>query len=296
MKGKRVQLNMFLFKSSVGILLLILSSSVWADDLPKTGNFSLPTSQQPGSLLAIGQTIVDKGQRQINLLLQSVQYQGGYETSFNPNFTYGFKDELAMQIVVPYYMQNKNIDLRSEGLADLELQFEYAYYNKDSKTYSDQGTALVEFLFPTGSTQKDPATGAGAMSALFGTTFSRTFVDWYVFGCLGFQLYGTDNGTQYGKAYIYDLGFGRNIAAKPSKWIFAWLIEIDGEYATADVINFMRDDNSGGNVIYVTPAIWYSTPHIIFQAGIGHAVYQRLFGDQQLYTYLYALDFSYTFS
>lgn len=265
------------------------------DVLPKTGNFSLKTSQQPGSLVSIGQTILDKNQGQINIILQSPQFEGGYNTTIAPNFTYGLTSEFALQIAVPVILQAKRFNTRSSGLSDLQLQLEYAYYNHDTKQFSEQGTLLGQLSFPTGSTEKQPPTGLGAMSLLLGTTFSRTYEKWVAFFCSGVTLLDSYHASNSGNQYLYEFGIGRNIDSRPSKWIFAWLIELDGQYSTANTVDFLRDENSGGNVIYVTPSLWFSTPVLILQTGLGYAVSQNLLGEQRKNTYLWIMDFSLTF-
>lgn len=265
------------------------------DVLPKTGNFSLKIAQQPGSLVSIGQTILEKKQSQINVILQSPQFEGGYTTSLAPNFTYGLTDEFTLQIAVPVILQAKKNNLRSSGLSDLQVQLEYVYYNRDTKQFSEQGTLLSQLSFPTGSIEKKPSTGLGAMSLLLGTTFSRTYEKWYAFFCSGVTLNDSYHASNSGNQYLYELGIGRNIDSRPSKWIFAWLVEMDGQYSTANISTFLRDENSGGNLIYVTPSLWFSTPVLILQTGLGYAVSQNLLGNQRKNTYLWIMDFSLTF-
>ena len=94
--------------------------------------------------------------------------------------------------------------------------------------------------------------------------------------------------------YLYEFGFGR-IFATAGGWIFNWLIEIDGTFSEKDKYHGIKNPDSGGNVIYVTPSLWASSENWIIQAGLGYAVQQHLFGDQNRKGYLLVFNFGRTF-
>jgi len=108
----------------------------------------------------------------------------------------------------------------------------------------------------------------GSPSFFLGTTFNRTYVDWFVFSSPGAVLTTAKTGTKFGNSYLYQFGFGRNIA-DTNGWILAGMAEIDGDYTQRNRVRGIIDANSGGNVIYVTPSLWASTKKFIFQFGVG---------------------------
>ena len=73
------------------------------------------------------------------------------------------------------------------------------------------------------------------------------------------------------------------------------MVEIDGFYYEKDKIQGHVDPNSGGNVIYVTPSIWISTPTIYFQLGAGLPVSQHWNGHQNRENYLITGSFGLSF-
>jgi hypothetical protein len=262
---------------------------------PRIGNFSLPTSQQPGSFLSLGQNIFDEGQLQLNLMVDDYMARHSHSIDLAPYAIYAVSDQFSVLLNIPFALDYEQDDSHSSGIEDLYVQLEYGYYSKQNSRFTDQATVLAYTSFPTGSRHKVPPTGIGTVSFLLGTTFLRTYIDWYGFVSSGVGITTSHNGTNFGNKYLYQFGLGRNISACPSKWILAWLVEIDGLYSDKSLIEFEKNDNSGGNVVYITPSLWFSKKHLIIQAGVGKACAQHLFGIQPLNTYLWAANLAWTF-
>lgn len=73
--------------------------------------------------------------------------------------------------------------------------------------------------------------------------------------------------------------------SKCSNWIFALMVEADGQYSEKDKINGIINPNSGGNVVFITPSLWISSKKLILQFGIGFPVVQDLYGNQNKMNY-----------
>lgn len=175
------------------------------------------------------------------------------------------------------------------------MQLEYVYYSKQTHDYADTATLVMSTSIPTGSSQKNPATGYGAPTFFLGGTFSRLYADWFGFFSPGFLATTSRNGTSFGNNFLYQFGLGKNISYETSKYILSWLVELNGTYYQKNQFHGQTDPNSGGNIIYVMPSIWYSTQHLILQGGVGWAVQQRWNGNQQNSTYLLAASIGWTF-
>jgi hypothetical protein len=128
-----------------------------------------------------------------------------------------------------------------------------------------------------------------------GATFNRTYVDWFAFTSYGATLPTRDGTTHFGDQFFYEYGVGRNICSIEKSWIFAWMVEGTGQYSQKNTIEGIIDQNSGGNLFYVTPSIWISSKSLIFQLGIGWAVAQHLFGNQKDFTYSVVANVGWTF-
>lgn len=261
----------------------------------KEGNLSLPSSQQPGPLVGFGQNIVEKGVKQLYLFADYYQRGGGHATDIIPSFLWGFNDQFSIYYNVPIGPSYKDRKHHSSGLEDVFVQFEYAFYSEAKKYFTEQATIVFNVTLPTGSSHVNPPLGYGASSCFIGTTYNHTEVEWFYYGSLGSILTSsTKRCTKFGNQFLYECGFGRNIPS-PEGWIYAWMVEIDGEYSSRNRKHGKVDKNSGGNVIFVTPSLWVSNETFILQLGIGGPIYQHTFGHQLSYLYQVILNLGYTF-
>lgn len=282
----RFQSFLEFFLSYLLMSFLIGISSAQADqEPPKIGNFIMPFSQQPGPLLGIGENILEKNQYQYLLYADDYAGVNQHFVDVYPAFLYGITDALSILVSTPIAASYQTNQYKSRGFEDAFLQLEYNFYNKSTSTYYDVATVLANVTAPTGSIDKNPSTGVGSPSFLLGATFDRTYVDWFFFTSYGGIFTTAKNGTKFGNNYLYQGGFGRTIA-NTKDWLFALILEGTGTYSQQDRVHGVIDPDSGGNEIYMTPSLWFSTKHLIVQSGVGYAVAQHLYGQQNRDTYL----------
>ncbi|MBX9622017.1 MAG: hypothetical protein K2X28_08385 [Alphaproteobacteria bacterium] len=265
------------------------------EEPPKVGNFTLPTSQQPGPLVSFGENIVDKNQTQLFLFADDYRGVKKHTIDIIPAILYGAADDLSIFFNVPVAASYKENKSRSSGLEDMFLQLEYAFYTNKTSELIDQATLVMNMTFPTGSTKKQPPTSFGSSSFFLGATFSRMYTDWFGFTSHGVVLTTSHDSTKFGNEFFYQAGFGRNILSIDSEWIFAWMIEADGQYTEKNKVKSITDSHSGGNTMYVTPSLWVSSKKIIAQLGFGLPATQHLFGNQKRNNYLLVANFGRTF-
>lgn len=276
------------------ILLLILSACLFGEEEPpKMGNFALPSSQQPYGIDALGCNILDKGELQTWLYADDYSGKRRRLIELMPYAAYGLREDLSLSLFLPFTPLNKSEDQKSNGPEDFFLQLEYVFYTKSSKTSVQQATLFSSLIFPTGSINKSPSTGLGSYSFLLGGTFSCYRVDWFLFAVPATILSTSKGSTRSGNQFIYQLGIGRNIPGPPDQ-IRAWMVEINGLYGQKNRIKGVVDNDSGGNVIFLTPSLWFSTKRFIAQFGVSFPVNQNLFGDQQKVDYALNLNVAYS--
>ena len=261
---------------------------------PKIGNYSLPTSQQPAALFGFGGNIIDKGEVQLYLFADDFVGKKKITIDIIPSVLFGITDNWSVFFNAPFTPLLRDGPNKSSGLEDFFIQLEYAFYNKSTATYVDQATLVTNITVPTGSIHKNPPTGFGSPGLFLGGTYYRTWVDWFAFTANGAVLTGSEHGTKFGDQFLYQMGFGRNFPS-PKGWIYAWMIEVDGQYNKKNRIDEIIDNNSGGNTIYVTPSIWISSKEMLFQFGVSLPVNQNLFGDQNKFDYALNLNFAWSF-
>jgi hypothetical protein len=278
--------------------LLTSSLTLWAAQSGQpqcnSGNFALMWSQQPGPLISFGENIINRNQVQLFLFGDGFIGQKQHFIDLVPGILYGITNDLSIFFNIPLAADYRADNHHSAGFEDIFLQFEYALYTKASECSSDQLTFVANASFPTGSSHKNPPTGFGSMSYFIGATYNHTWVNWFWFTSYGAELPTSHHGTKFGNQFLYQLGFGRNIA-NTRGWMFAWMAEIDGTFSKRNRIDGSTDPNSGGNVVYLTPSIWASSKAWILQFGLGYAIQQNLFGDQKRNQFLLAFNLGRTF-
>lgn len=281
------------------IFLMNSFSTLFADDNndeepPHIGNFSLSPSQQPSGLFAFGGNVIDKEEIQLFLFADEFIGKKRIVTDVIPSILFGVTDEFSILFNFPFTPIMKNYCFESSGLEDFYVQLEYAFYNKKTTTYIDQATVLGNITVPTGSIRKNPPTGFGSPSLFLGATYYHMLINWFVFLGEGAILTTSDRGIKIGEQFLYQFGFGRNIPS-PQGWIYAWMVEIDGQYSKKNRARGIVDRNSGGNVIFATPSLWISSKDILIQFGVSLPITQNLFGRQQKFDYALNFNFGWSF-
>lgn len=297
------------FKTSfIGFLIFLFTSftygkevdnstqpSINTEEPPKIGNFALPLSQQLGPLLSFGQNIIGKNQTQFALLSNNLIGTRQHTANISPSLLYQITNDLSVFFNLPIAASYQEDHTHSAGLGDALAQFEYAFYTKQTTRFSDQATVVANMSFPSGSAQKQPPTGSGAPTFFLGTTLNHTSVDWFGFTSNGVTQTTSHDGIKFGDEFIYQFGLGRNFLTRGTQWMFAGLVEIDGQYTQRNKLNNITDPNSGGNIVYITPSLWFSSKQLILQLGMGFPAVQNLFGEQKENHYLIAGAFTWTF-
>lgn len=261
---------------------------------PRVGNFSLPSSQQPAGLFAFGGNILAKGEIQFYFFADEFVGKNKLLLELLPSVLFGITDDLSIFFVTPYAPELRDDGHSSNGLQDAFIQLEYAFYSKKTDSYEDQCTILGNVTFPTGSLRKNPATGYGSPTFFIGATYYHMMVDWFVFTCPGAILTTSNHHNKVGDQFLYQFGFGRNIPS-PEGCIYAWMLEIDGQYGRKNRVHGEIDRNSGGNIVLATPSLWISTKHMLLQFGISLPLAQNLFGNQNKVDYAFNLNFAWSF-
>lgn len=261
---------------------------------PKIGNFSLPSSQQPSALIGFGGNIIDQGEVKLFLFADEFVGRKKLVTDVIPRALYGINDRTSILFSFPFTPIMRDGHHTSSGLEDFSAQLEYAFFNKKTLSYTDQATVVANMTFPTGSVKKNPSTGFGSPSFFLGITYYRTAVNWIAFTSHGALITTSHHGTKIGNQFLYQFGFAKNLPS-PKEWIYAWMLEVDGQYSEKNRIHRQIDPNSGGNVVYITPSLWISSKNLVIQVGISFPLIQNLFGKQRKIDYALTLDLAWSF-
>jgi hypothetical protein len=277
------------FIITVSFILIFRVDLIAAQTAPKTqepsppeiGILSMPTVQELGPLVSFGQNVIDKHNAQILLLGAKLSGQLEHFVDVAPSFLYGITDTSSVLFTLPYAVSYKQNGYHSSGIEDTLLQFEYAFYQKSTYSYYQRATAVLSLFLPTGSSTTIPNTGNGSPTFFLGTTFNRTYVDWFIFTSPGtLQTTTNSQAVKYGNQYYYQGGLGKSIFVINGKLLIALILEMDGTYIEKTRLMGAADPNSGGNTIITTPSFWLSTHNFTLQLGFSYPIYQRFNGHQ----------------
>ena len=287
----------------LSLFCLMTFSFLYADDTshsktiqepPKEGNFSLPISQQPAALVGLGGNIIDAGEIQLYFFADDFLGKKRITSDAIPGILFGVTKDFTLFFNFPVAPAMRDGPYHSRGFEDFFVQAEYAFLNKSTKTSSDQATIVGNVTVPTGSIKKKPPTGFGSPSFFLGGTYYHTTVNWVFFTACGAILTTADKRTKFGDQFLYQLGIERYLPSPKGK-IYAAMLEFTGQYNQKNRIKGITDPNSGGNIILVTPSVWYSTKNFLFQFGVSLPVNQNLFGQQRKFNYVLNLNLAWSY-
>lgn len=280
-------------------ILLLLCNTLIAHDINidnnnpeqvKKGNIALRPSQQPSPLFSFGQLIVNKHTLQSQNYIQHTKINNEKFNQLILSLLYGVTDTFSVFLNIPVITNLTINKKKSTGIGNIYLQCEYLLFNKNHIESSDQITIVGSIIFPSSSTKKNPPTGINGPGFFAGPTYSHMGTDWYYYTSGGFLVsthYQTNK--KLGNQVLYQAGLGRNVG-NPAHGIFTWFFELNGTYEWPDVIHDHPKKNTGSNIIFFGPTVWFSTPKTYIQGGIAFPILQHLRGKQNKAEYLCALD------
>lgn len=276
------------------------------NDLIPIGNFALPVSLQPSPLFSFGQFIINADDK--ILFVNPIYLKGKNKSSFENEtiLLYGLSDNASIFGLLPAPVLNDENGVETANFGDILIEYEYAFINA-TRVYDEiQSTIVASIFLPTGILELEregeaepdieSQSGFGSTSFLLGWTCSYMSVDWYTFVSAGGVLTTSrKDKTKLGDSVLYQAGIGRNLKHLDRK-ILLLLFEMDGIYSKRDQILGIINPNSGGNVIWFGPSLYYSDPRFIFQIGIQVPIYQKLNGIQPKDNYLFSVSFAWLFN
>ncbi|MCL4360807.1 hypothetical protein M1446_00450 [Candidatus Dependentiae bacterium] len=223
--------------------------------------------------------------------------RNGNRLSLNKTFVgflYGISDRFSVipAVQINSFKINKN---KSSGLGDIGVQFEYAFYQKNTPEKRDQATIVANITLPTGSAKKNPPLGFGSPSFFLGLTWRHISHQWYVFTSYGATLTTQKRQTKFGNEYLYEFGIGKKIG-KLKGGVVWWLFEMNGVHLQRDKICGQIDPNSGGNFIFWAPmCLRFDYEKLILQFGPQFPVLQKQNGQQNKIIYSFAFSLIWKF-
>lgn len=242
------------------------------------GNFT--NDRSPSTVFGFGQFILDEGNTNLYLYIEQDKGQKQNSVTLFPLVAYGIADYLSAYCSLPLIVSCYENGIKSHGLGDLTAQFEYVFWQL-SKPIDVWATIVANLTLPTANTLRNQSLGLGSPSFFLGTTISMLSTKWYAYAEAG----GSFVATKYkcikpGNCFLYEWGFGYNLASQKNTAI-TMLFDFNGIYTQKDVSNTgISDPNSGGNIVYIGPTLFYSYKSWAITFGIQGPALQALNGTQ----------------
>jgi len=261
----------------------------------KEGNFSLRGSQQPGPFFSFGQNVIDAEALQVYLNPFFFKLEGEDLSQAALSIRYGVTDKVGFFATFPYNVDSVR-PYHSSGYGDTSLQGEYAFDAQSDQSHTEQGTIVLGTTIPTGSVRARPALGYGTPTYFAGVTYNQVYTHALWFVSPGLLYIQPHDKLTLGKQYFYQGGIGAVFVSKAQSYIFSGLLELDGQFNERNKQKGHWIGNSGGNLIYLTPSLWYSTNKLILQIGISIPVVQSWNGVQPYVDYFTMANIAWTFN
>lgn len=259
------------------------------------GNLLLKPSQRVAPLFGFGQRIIEE---QNLLVFQAINDTSAKNQNYfggESRLLYGLDDDHDLFVILPESIRLKKNCHTSSGFGDLIIQLESLIFQKYYPTHYYYMTLVANITIPTGSANKNPNTGFGSPSFFLGIPFRYVSINWYFYNAYGVVLTTSNMGTKFGNQFLYQAGLGRSLSHS-KHWILTLTLEVTGIYSQKNKCNFVINQNSGGNVMWLGPNLWASNERIILHGGFQFAITQQLFGKQNKNIFRMAALFGYKFN
>lgn len=214
-----------------------------------------------------------------------VEYEktgSGRKVVLQKEIIYGLRENLSLTMKIPFILDRKEAGSISSGFGDLALRGKFRFYKKDYFGAQDKAAIVGGIKFPTGDEDKRPSLGTGSFDYLVGLTAGHESLKGYYFGTVRYWINTKDGSIEKGDKFLYDITFGlRPVLKEYYEPDLVLLLELSGEHRNKDRINGSKDNNSGGDIIYLGPTFLWSYRNWMIKGGIQLSFYQDLNGEQE---------------
>lgn len=213
-----------------------------------------------------------------------------------PNaLVYGATPDLALFAIFPYIFRNveltdpssgKRIDKNDSGIGDLTLIGRYTIYAKDYPSGTARFAPLAGIKLPTGDDDLEPIT-TESVDLQFGgvSTITWDFGRHEIDADIIYRVNTEAKDFEKGDDLFYDLAYEFRVypwslpdVGAPN---FLYLVtEANGIFSQKSELSGKTIDNSGGNILFLSPGIQFATKRYILEASIQLPVIQDLNGNQ----------------
>ena len=228
---------------------------------------------------------------------------------------YGVTRDFALFGMLPYLDKRLDMDMggqrvtrSDQGIGDLTLFGRYTAYQSDASGRTFRVAPFLGVKAPTGRDDAQDGLGrlpppiqlgSGSWGALGGVVATYQTLDFQVDSQLSYRANREANGFRFGDVSGLDVSFQYRLwPQKRGSGVPAFLyrvLETNLVHAEKNRVGGIRDPNSGGTTLFLSPGLQYVTKKWILEAGVQIPVAQDLNGTALKNDYILNAGFSINF-
>lgn len=246
------------------------SSVVWAHD----------------PIFGIGPHVLFKGGIETNLQLQQQYSSTDVNHAIRLKLTYGLTGDWAVGTEIPV-LQKDTKAATAIGLTDIKVFTKYRFWREDTLGQQKSAAVLLVMDWGNGDEAANPSLGSGTKGVLAGLTYGFESIRWYHWASIRYHYPGyTDAAEKQGDRLWLDIVGGW----RPNKPLYTrpdtvWLLELNGELESKDIVNGNTVNNSGGIRWFLSPGLFWTLRNFAIKAGIQLPVMHAFNDDQKTKDY-----------
>ncbi len=232
-------------------------------------------------------------------------------------YIYGFSERFTGILAVPY--MDKSLRLTNpmgdrirrdtSGLGDIRTLLKYRLYTKDEVGVTHRLGVFGGVEWPTGDDNDSDQfgrlpqplqLGSGSVDPIAGVVWTTQTFDWELDADLGYKVNTKANNFEFGDVLFYNVSYQRRLLPRelPDEGVPSFLygvMEINGSYAEKNEAAGIRDDNSGGHTVFLSPGIQWVGYQWVVEASLQLPIIQNLNGTALETDYAATLGFRFRF-
>jgi len=208
---------------------------------------------------------------------------------------YGVTGDLAIFTVIPYLNKKlttaAGVKRQTEGLGDISIFSRYTIYKKNRLGQTMRIAPFFGLQLPTGEDQTHDSLGiipntvqlgSGSLDPFGGIAITRENLGYSLDGQISYKNNRKANGFKFGDEVKLDASLQYKLIEIINKntipdYLYG-VIESNFIYKAKNKTNGIKDQNSGGMQIYLTPGVQYATKRTVLEAVIQLPIFQNLNG------------------
>lgn len=279
------------FAHFIVLLVLPLMLSIHAKAAPITFNTALPVAKE--SFINREQFVFKRFKKDKSLADRDLSVNALVSV-----VAYGVNSKLAVFAALPYVQKDMSltagtsrISRSSSGLADSKFFARYTFLQKDQRGQTLRLAAFAGVKAPTGSDRQSDRfgilpvplqSGSGSWDNFVGLVVTRQKLDYQIDFQLSYNSAGKANQFRAGNQWNADASFQyrlfpKSLERSTKHFVYA-VLEANYSNQNNNRIMAIKDVNSGGRLLYLSPGLQYVTRKYILEAAIQIPVQQNLNG------------------